>query len=40
MTASVAFLAVMVSVAVLVTAVTPFLLIVLWIKDRRKGRLW
>ena len=40
MTASVAFLAVMVSVAVVVTGLTPLLLVYLWIKDRRKGRLW
>lgn len=40
MIASSTFLAVIVSVAVVVTGLTPFLLIAFWINDRRKGRLW
>lgn len=40
MTASVEFLTLIVSVAVAVSAVTPFILIYLWIKDWKKQQLW
>jgi len=32
--------AVIVTIAVTVTALSPFILIAFWINDRRKGRLW
>lgn len=40
MTASASVLGVLVIVATLVTAVSPILLVVLWLRDRRKGELW
>lgn len=40
MIASSTFLAVIVTIAVLIAGLTPFLLIALWMNDRRKGRLW
>ena len=40
MIASVSLLSWIVGVAVTVTAVTPFILLYLWIKDWKKGQLW
>ena len=40
MTISTGALALIVTLAVTVTALSPLLLIALWINDRRKGRLW
>jgi len=40
MTISAGMLAFVVSVALVVTIVAPIVLVVLWIKDVRKGELW
>jgi hypothetical protein len=40
MTASVALLSTIVSVALVVTAIAPLLLFVLWLLDLKKGQLW
>lgn len=40
MTISAGALALIVSVALAVTIVAPIILVVLWIKDARKGELW
>lgn len=40
MTVSAGFLAVMVSIALGVTVVAPVVLLVLWLRDWRAGRLW
>jgi hypothetical protein len=40
MTASIAFLTIVVSVAVSVTALAPILLLILWFMDWKKGQLW
>ena len=40
MTISANALAWLVSIATLVTAVAPFVLIIFWIRDLVKGRLW
>ena len=40
MTISVTALSFLVSVATLVTALAPFVLLAFWIGDLRKGRLW
>ena len=40
MTAGVSFLSVVVTAAVAMTAVTPFILIYLWIRDWKKQQLW
>jgi len=40
MTASVEILALLVILAIAVTAVAPLILITLWIKDWKKGQLW
>lgn len=40
MTVSVVFLTAMVSVALGVTLVAPIVLLLLWLRDWRKGRLW
>jgi len=40
MTISAGALAIIVTIAVTVTALSPFLLFAFWINDRRKGRLW
>lgn len=40
MTVSVGFLTIMVSVALGVTVVAPIVLMLLWLRDWRKGRLW
>ena len=37
---SVNFLATLVSIALAVTLVSPFILLILWFRDWRKGRLW
>lgn len=40
MTVSVGFLEVMVGIALAVTLLAPALLVILWLRDWRKGRLW
>lgn len=40
MTASVGLLGLMVGIALAVTALTPVILLILWIKDWLQGRLW
>ena len=40
MTISVTFLTVAVSAALLITLIAPFALVVMWIKDWMKQRLW
>jgi hypothetical protein len=40
MTVSTGFLAVVVTVAVIATAIAPIVLLYLWIKDIRRGELW
>lgn len=40
MTVSVGFLTLMVSIALGVTAVAPIILMLLWLRDWRAGRLW
>jgi len=40
MIVSTGFLAVLVSVALVVTAIAPVVLVYLWIKDIRRGELW
>lgn len=40
MIVSAGFLSVVVTLALLVTIAAPIVLIVLWIKDWRKGQLW
>jgi hypothetical protein len=40
MTASVGFLAFLVGSAVLLVGLTPIVLLLLWMRDARKGRLW
>jgi hypothetical protein len=34
------FLAIMISAALVVTTITPIVLIILWIKDWKEGQLW
>ncbi|MFZ5621431.1 MAG: hypothetical protein ACOY5W_10445 [Pseudomonadota bacterium] len=40
MTVSVGFLEVMVGIALAVTLLAPAVLVILWLRDWRKGRLW
>lgn len=40
MIASSGFLSVLVTIALAVTIVSPIILIVLWIRDWKKGQLW
>lgn len=40
MTVSVGFLEVMVGTALAVTLLAPAVLVILWLRDWRKGRLW
>lgn len=40
MTASVGFLRALVTVATIVTTIAPVLLLALWVRDARRGRLW
>lgn len=40
MTIGTTALAVIVTLAVAATALSPFILLAFWINDRRKGRLW
>lgn len=40
MTVSVGFLQVMVGVALAVTLLAPLVLVILWLRDWRMGRLW
>lgn len=40
MTASVGFLTVLVTGATVVATLAPVVLLVLWIRDARRGRLW
>lgn len=40
MTASAGFLALIVTIAVTISTVTPFILIYLWIRDWKKQQLW
>ncbi len=40
MTVSVSFLTTMVTIALAVTLVSPFVLLILWLRDWRKGKLW
>lgn len=40
MTASVEVLAVLVVAAIIVAAVSPLILVTLWVKDWKKGQLW
>ncbi|MEJ2143350.1 MAG: hypothetical protein P8Y24_13565 [Gammaproteobacteria bacterium] len=40
MIASSGFISVMVSIALMVTIIAPIVLIILWLKDWKKGQLW
>lgn len=40
MTVSAGFLQVMVGMALAVTLLAPLVLVILWLRDWRKGRLW
>lgn len=40
MTASVGFLSVLVTAATVVASLAPLVLVGLWLRDRRQGKLW
>jgi len=40
MTASISFLSILVGIALVMTIIAPLALLVLWLRDWKRGRLW